>query len=60
MKRAACPMEALVEASFDGRVDERDARALARHLEACAACAAWRASLVDLRARAAVSADEPP
>ena len=38
MTRSACSMAALVEAHFDGRLGEREAASIARHLRSCASC----------------------
>jgi ferric-dicitrate binding protein FerR (iron transport regulator) len=49
MKNQPCATATLVEASHDGRLGEREAASVARHLRTCAVCAAKAADLAVLR-----------
>jgi hypothetical protein len=49
MTREACPMTSLVEARRDGRLGEREAASLARHLGTCNECRDLERTLDDVR-----------
>lgn len=60
MKPDACAMASLMEAERDGRLGEREAGSLARHLDTCAACRDLARDLDEVRHLLRLPSGTPP